>query len=336
MPISTIGDIQQHFLSSRNTSSMKSELNTLVQELTTGQASDLTSHLGVSQSELSSLDRQLQMLARFNQSNTETGQLLSTMQIALDNIEQHRADAGGTLLIISDSSTLSQISDAGRVALSGFEATVQSLNMRSAGRSMFGGADLDSNPLAPPGDMIDALKTTVAGLTDVGDITTAIDTWFDVAGGGFDTIGYQGDAAGFVQRPIDASQNVEIQIRADDDTLKDTLKALALGALAGDTDLALSTQSRQTLQQQAAEDLFSVAAPLASVQGRLGYAEGQVEEASVRNSAQEASFGIARNTLVSADPFETATRLEAVQLQLETHYTLIARLSRLSLTEYLR
>jgi len=39
---------------------------------------------------------------------------------------------------------------------------------------------------------------------------------------------------------------------------------------------------------------------------------------------------------VNADPFETASTLQAVQLQLETHYAMTARLSRLSLAEYLR
>ena len=75
MTISTIGDLRQHFLSTRNTTSMKTELSTLVQELTTGEASDLTSHLGASQNKLAGLDRQLQMLSRFSQSNTETSQL---------------------------------------------------------------------------------------------------------------------------------------------------------------------------------------------------------------------------------------------------------------------
>ena len=336
MTMSTLGDLRQHFLSTRNTTLMKTELSTLVQELTTGQKSDLTAHLGASQTKVASLDRQLQILTSFANANTQTSQFLSVMQNALGNIEQHRSNASTTLLMINDSSTLTQISDAGYAARGGFDATIQSLNMRSGDRSVFGGNDLDSTPLAPAQDMIDALKLEIAGLTDAGDIKVAVDAWFNTPGGGFEAAGYQGDTANNLQRSIDADLNVEIPLRADDTILRETMAAFALGALAGDTDVALTTQSRQALQKESAEALFSLAAPLASAQGRVGYIESQVEEASARIAAQQSSFGIARNTLVSADPFETATRLESVQLQLETHYTLTARLSRLTLTEYLR
>jgi len=46
MSISTIGDLRQHFLATQNTSRLKTDLNTLVEELTTGEKSNLTEHLG--------------------------------------------------------------------------------------------------------------------------------------------------------------------------------------------------------------------------------------------------------------------------------------------------
>jgi flagellar hook-associated protein 3 FlgL len=336
MAMSTIGDLRQHFVSSRNTTATKTELHTLVEELTTGRVSDLTAHLGADQSELSSLDRQLQLLSKFTQTNKTTDQMLLTMQTALDNIDQNRGTASEVLLSIHQSSSTSQIEEAGRTALAGFEATVQSLNIRSGERSVFAGNETSATPLASADEMMTALNLALSGLSDSAGITAAIDTWFDDVGGGFETVGYLGDATGFMQRSIDSSQNVEVGIRADDETLRDTMKAFALGAIAGDQDIPLTTETRQTLQRQSAEALISVAAPLASAQGQLGYIQAQVEDASTRNSAQISSYSIARNTLVSSDPFDTATRLEAVQTQLETQYTLTARLSRLSLTEYLR
>ncbi len=44
---------------------------------------------------------------------------------------------------------------------------------------------------------------------------------------------------------------------------------------------------------------------------------------------------IARTELIGADPYDTATEMEAVQGQLETLYTVTARLSRLSLADFL-
>ncbi|AKS47784.1 flagellar hook-associated protein 3 FlgL [Octadecabacter temperatus] len=336
MAISMVGDLRQHLLTTRHNTSLKTQLNTLVQELTSGETADLTSHLGGDQTTLSGLDRQLQMLGQFAQSNTETGQFLIMMQTALSGIDSQRETASNALLSINLSSTASQIGNAADVARNGFNAAVQSMNQRSGDRAMFGGNDLESNPLADSETMMTALQSAVAGLTSASDIDAAVDAWFDIPGGGFESNGYQGDTIGYISRPAGAEQTVEIGVRADDQAIRDTLKALAKGALAGDIALNLEKEVRQSLQEQAGVDLLTQASELIGLQASIGYAEQQIEQSTVQISAQTSSFSIARNELVAADPFETATQLQSVQLQLETHYTLTARLSRLSLTEYLR
>ncbi|HCP82168.1 MAG TPA: flagellar biosynthesis protein FlgL [Octadecabacter sp.] len=336
MAISMIGDMRQHLLTTRHNTSLKNELNTLVQELTSGEHNDLTAHLGGDQTRLAGLDRQLQMLGQFAQTNAETGQLLSMMQTALSGIDSHRETASAALLSINTSSTLSQIENAAEVARGSFESTVQTLNLRSGDRSMFGGNDLGSNPLADPNVMMTALENAVAGLTSATGIEAAVDAWFDAPAGGFETVGYLGDTNGYISRSSGAGQTIEISARADDQAIRDTLKALAKGALAGNSSLNLGNETRQSLQEQSGVELLTQASELTGIQARIGHAEQRAEQAKALISAQTASFGIARNELVAADPFDTATRLQSVQLQLETHYTLTARLSHLSLTEYLR
>lgn len=336
MPISSIGDMRQHFLTARANTSLTTELNTLVQELISGENSDLTEHLGAGQTQLSGVDRQLDMLSSYARSNVSTGQMLSAMQSALENVEAQRGTVSSALLTIGESSSTSQVQEAGSIARSGFDSLVQSLNIRFGDSVMFGGNDLSETPLVDAETMLADIETAIAGLTSASDITSAIDNWFDQAGGSFETLAYQGDDAGFMSRPTDANGAIDIEVRADDQTFRDMFKAFAKAAIAGDPSITLDDSTRQEMQQQAGVGLLSVASPLAGLRGRVGFAESQIEEASVRISAQQTSYSIARNDLVSADPFETATRLEAVQLQLETHYTLTARLSRLSLTEYLR
>ena len=331
-----IGDMRQHLLTTRHNTSLTNELNTLVQELTSGEKNDLTSHLGGDQATLSGLDRQLQMLGQFAQSNAETGQLLSTMQIALSGIESNRETASAALFSINISSTTSQIENAAEVARGSFDATVQNLNLRSGDRAMFGGNSFGSNPLADPDAMMTSLQNAVAGLTTTADVNAAVDAWFDTPAGGFETDGYLGDSTSYISRSVGSEQTVEIGVRADDQAIRDTLKALAKGALAAYPSLTLGVETRQSLQAQAGVDLLTQASELTGLQARIGHVEQRVEQATVQMSAQTSSFNIARNELVAADPFETATRLQSVQLQLETHYTITARLSRLSLTEYLR
>ncbi|MCF2905978.1 hypothetical protein L0666_13340 [Octadecabacter sp. CECT 8868] len=336
MPVSTVGDMRQYFMTSRANLSLKNDMQTLVEELTTGEKSDLTAHLGADQTKLNSIDRQLEMLETYAQSSTSVSQLLSTMQIALDGIDGQRSAISDALLTVNSGSSMSQIENVSSISLSGFEMTVNTLNTRFGDRSIFGGNDVDSNPMSDPKLMMEDIRLAVSGLTTQADIQAALDTWFDDPIGGFQTFGYQGDQTGTMTRPVGSNQTINVDARADDPSLRDTMKAMALGALAGDTSLSLDLDTRRAMQKQAGDELLTAASPLVNLQARIGYAEGQVEEASVRISAQQSSYGIARNDLVLADPFETATRLQAVQQQLETQYTLTARLSRLSLMEYLR
>lgn len=336
MMLNTLGDMRQHFLTGQATFTLKSQLNTLVQEMSSGQKSDLTAHLGADQSRLSSIDRQLELLDRFASANKHTAQSLAVMQTALNTVESHRAAQSGSLITVGSGADSLQVQTAAKASESAFSAVVNALNTRHGDRSLFAGASVDRTPLNDPQDMMTSLRSAVTGLTNVVDIEDAVAAWFDAPGGGFETDGYFGQAGTFAQRSIASDQTVQIDAAADDPAFRDTMKALALGAIAGDEDLTLDVDARRSLQLRAGEALLSASSPLAAVQARLGHVEQQVDEANARLSAQQSAFGIARNDLVSADPFETATRLQQVQQQLETQYTLTARLSRLSLTEYLR
>mgnify|MGYP006193710875 CR=1 FL=1 len=55
-----------------------------------------------------------------------------------------------------------------------------------------------------------------------------------------------------------------------------------------------------------------------------------------RNSAEITALELARAKIVSVDPFEAATKVKEAQTQLEMIYAVTARLSSLSLMEYLR
>lgn len=336
MPFSTIGDLRQHLSATQNTSRLKSDLNTLVQEITTGEKSDLTEHLGLGQAELNGVNRQLAMLESYIQGNAQTSNMLSVMQSIFEHVDDERSAATEAFLKIDDASTSSQISNASSLGLAGFEAAVNALNTRYGDSSLFGGGDLQSSPLASSETMISELEALVTGLTSALDVTNVISGWFDDVGGGFETNGYLGDAAGYSTKRIDNNQSVSIDARADDHALRSVLKGLATAHFASSDVVNLSIDDQRDLLQTAATDLFGAGEAMASLQSRIGFVEERVEEASVRNLAEQTSYSIAKSELISADPFETATRLEAVQLQLETQYTLTSRLSGLSLTGYLR
>lgn len=70
--------------------------------------------------------------------------------------------------------------------------------------------------------------------------------------------------------------------------------------------------------------------------GSIGLKQEVVERARVTNAAAISTFEIARTDIRGADAFETAAALTEVEGQLEALYAVTARLSRLSLVDYLR
>ena len=64
--------------------------------------------------------------------------------------------------------------------------------------------------------------------------------------------------------------------------------------------------------------------------------EGQVAAAQSRNGSESSALQIARSEMVAVDAYDAATRLTDAETRLQTLYAVTARLSSLSLTDYLR
>ena len=336
MGLTTIGDLSQHLVSVRHNSQLKERLNTLAQELATGRIADLTTHLGGDQQRYLDAGRHLDLLASRGRSLDETANMLSVMQTALGAVQDAGAAAGETLLTVSPQSGPTHRATAAIEARTAFEGMVSALNTRFAEHSVLAGAEPDKTPLPPASDMLDAILAAASGAVDADGVIAAVDDWFDTTSGGFMTTAYGGSMTTNLSRPMSEGTALEIEARADHPAIRGALKAAALGTIAEDAGLSLSDTERAGLLRHAGEALIAGAGNLVQLRASVGSAEARVEEASARLSARETALEIARNDMSAADPYETASNLQEVQLQLETHYTLTARLSRLSLTEYLR
>ena len=125
-----------------------------------------------------------------------------------------------------------------------------------------------------------------------------------------------------------------LDVSADDPAIRETLKSAAYAALADSLPL-LESGTKAELLERAGTGLFAASVGLVSVQSGLGAVEAEVEQSMTEMNAQQTTLQIAMNDIVSADPFDIASRLQSVQIQLETHYSVTARLSELSLLRYI-
>ena len=336
MTVTSIGDLSQFLVSRRHNVALRQKLDRLTSELSTGQVADLTRHLGRDTGRLNDLDRRIALSQARVQTTRSAGQTLAVMQNTLARVDEARSTLASEFAAVPLSGTGETAVAAVAAGLAGFTDLAQALNVQFGGRSLFAGQSPGGPALAPPDQMLAELRIVAAGAVTATDLATAIDDWFDAPGGGFETTGYVGDQTGYVRHQTDEAEFVTVGIRADDPALRETFKALALAALSGDDTSLLPQTERVAALRTAGERLFSAADEVVTAQATLGRDEARVDQATARHGARLTAYGLLRNEMTAADPYDTASALQETEAMLERHYIVTARLSGLTLAGYLR
>lgn len=335
MTITSIGDLAQSFASRRQSSALQAQLNRLTQELSSGQTSNVAQAMGGSFGQLADIEHQMVVQASYKSATSEAALFAANMQIAMERVQNALTDVSGVAALSSVSNSATAISATAQNARGGLDAIVSALNMDVAGRPLFAGTDLDSAPLPGAGMILDEARLAIAGAPDAAAVAAALEAFFMDAGGGFETLIYQGGDAYLSPQQLGNGETVQLSIRADDVALRAAMKDMAMAALADDPGLGLDTDGRLALLNGAADGMRTQIDAVTDIRANLGFAESRIEQSSSRISAELTGLRMARSELLSVDMFETASKLEEVQLQLETLYTLTARNSRLNLVNFL-
>lgn len=331
----SLGDLAGNFLLRRHNTALQQKMGVLTNEVATGRVQDTVSHLSARLSSLSALERDLDMVNALRISVSEAQVQATTTQAALGTVQDRTAEFGDAITIASAapaSVVRASVTTAARQTLDG---VVSALNSQVAGRSLFAGADVSTKPLEDTEVLLDALRNAVAGAVTSQDILAAADTFFDTPGGDFDTLVYRGGPLDLAPVALGDGQTVGFDIRADNPVLKATIKTVAIASLFEELASSLPPQEAVGLLDTLAGRALGDQDRLTGLRGDLGFAEQRIEIRSAELGARRSSVELARNELISADPYQSATELEAVQQQIEILYSLTARSSRLSLVNFL-
>lgn len=332
----TLGDLAQSFQLRGQNTTLKTQLGTLAQELSTGVAADLGKRVSGDFVPLSSIERSLSTLSAYKTAGAEAALMTNAMQASLESLSGVASDLSPNLLLAGNSVGDTLVTTTGVDAQSKLEQAVAALNTTVAGRALFAGADTDQTALAPANDIIAGLKAATAGQTTADGVMAAAQAWFDTPGGGFESLIYGGSDTPAGPVRLAEGQSLTLDVSAADPALRDMLRGLATAALLADpTVLAGDEAGRAALAKKAGEHLLTAEGPLSTLRAEIGGAQNRIETIQAENASHASMLELARSELIGADPYETATELEAVQGQLETLYTVTARLSRLNLADFL-
>lgn len=335
MSMLSIGDLAQSFLLRRQNLALKEQMNSLTLELASGRKSDVSRAVSGDFSYLSDIERSIHVLEGYSFAITEAAGFTQTMQDAFERVQDLTSELGSRLMSSSASNIASVLAVTSGTARQDMGTLIAALNTDLAGRSLFAGAATDTSPLASADIILDELKLAVAGETTISGFLGKIDDWFSTPGGGFETTAYQGSAAGLAPFQLSENDSVQFSMKADSTEIRNLLRSAAIGALSTDETLGFSTSLQFQLQQEAGESLLSAQDGLTKIRADLGYVQERIDEAQARNATASSSLEQARTDLLAADPYETATRLENTQFQLESLYTLTVRISHMTLMDYM-
>lgn len=334
MSIGSLGDLAQSYAMQSRTTALKIDIQRLTLELSSGQVADVRAAVGGNIAYVNDLERSLTKLDGYDLAAQEAGQFADGVQTVLTRVGDLTTSFRDTLLTAGSSALSETSSSILTQANETFESVVNAMNTSVGGRVLLGGTSTDTKPIGEVDDILAALSTAVAGAGTVDDILTAAQVWFDDPAG-FGSVGYLGSDTSLAPMSLSNNDSVQFDLRGDDQVFRDTLRNLAVVAIAANPALALSDAQQSELFQKSTDSVVIANNAIIDVQAQIGFSESRIETIKVRHSAERSSLEIARNDLLSADPYQAATELEQVQFQLQSLYAITARMSQLSLVNYL-
>ena len=337
MNFTSIGDLAMGLQMRHQNTQLKEHLTRLSAEVISGVQQDVGKAVSGDFMALSGIERGLRTLEAYKLSTDEAALFTGTLQTALGRVADAASALGTPLLAAASAADAVQVDALAFDARQQLGTMVSALNLRVADRYALSGSATDRPPLVGAETILSALQGAVAGAVSVDDIETAVTDWFDApaGGGGFLDVAYQGSADSLAPFLLGEGESTDPAPTAADPRLRAAMAGVALAALL-DTGLrAGDTAGRGLVAERAGTLILNAEPGLTAMRAGIGVAEARIEEAATRNTAEASALKIARNTLIGADPYESAADLEAVQSQLETLYTLTARIAQLSLADFL-
>jgi flagellar hook-associated protein 3 FlgL len=212
-------------------------------------------------------------------------------------------------------------------------ALMSSFNQRFEGRALFSGDAADSASLADAQTLIADISALYSGAATPAQFQTDLDTYFNDPAGGFATNIYLGGAGNAARVEISDGELIDYSAKADEQPVKDLLRGLATIVVAAaaapsiDRDATLNTSAIGVVESEARLTLISA---------RIGVVEERMQTALASLDAESAALASVFNERTTRDPFEAALELQQLESQLQSSFTLTARISRLSLVNFLR
>lgn len=318
---------------SQGLSEVNLDLARVAEELSSGLRTDLLEASGGDPTRLFTIEREIALNETHQNLIDLASDRASVTQSALGRVQAATEAVGVPLLTAVGRGDIGSAALIGGEARSSFDAAVSALNARVGDRNLFSGAATTGQALASSEDMLADIAARASGATDAASLIAAVDDYFSDPAG-FATTGYLGSIVDAPDAEIYEGERVAYAVRADNEAIVTALSALAVSVIASET--TLNDDVRLTAFREAGQRGVAATDNVISLRSELGVAEARFEDADARVEAARLFLQQGQSSLRARDPFEAATEFSALETQLQTMFSVTARLSSLSLNNFLR
>ena len=306
-------------------SELRTQIGKTSTEATTGRYEDLTLHLSgrigkamLGQKALADISTDREVL------NLRASRL-SLIQTSLGTVQESSSGIAANMLSAIGGEHETDVGIAARDAKAALAASLSSLNARYGDRFLFAGDATSTLPFSDQSALLADIELIADSATDSADFATQLDDYFTSPTGGWLQNIYQGSTT---------ASDPE-SVTADNDAIKSLIRDLAVLAISGPDGPLASLDGYKTLVQETSLSLSSSETQITNLRADLGVYEERNAIEQKTLDTEETVLTASFNDLTARDQYEAATELQSLQTTLEASYLITARLSQLSLLNYL-
>ncbi|HUS52901.1 MAG TPA: hypothetical protein VMY41_02720 [Thermohalobaculum sp.] len=323
-------------LLSRLVGQLRNQSDIARQEVVTGLRADPARTLNGKVSELLGVEQSLAEIAQYREIIGLASARAAVTQNSLNVLRELADDLSVNGQIALDANLTNASEAASASARQALGAAISALNVSFGGRRLFAGDAGDSPAVASAEDFMAASVPILEAGPTAGAAYANLTVDFTTGGGLFDTSLYGGGTGNAPASEVARGERLEFAQRADAAPIRALLRDLVTLATAFDPFNSIPEADRRALAGQAIAGLRNNVSALVGMASNVGAAEERMATVAARNQASELGLTLAHLSLAGRDQFEAAAELTNLETQLETTYLATARLSNLSLANFLR
>lgn len=329
---------------------VQQELVIAQKEVATGRYADVGKSLGVSVSRTITMRTEVSNIEKLRTTNDVIGRRFETMQAVLGTVTGTAENLRASLISTSNTEAGARVNQLNATA--NISQVISALNGNFGSRYLFSGAATDTPPMMK--DVVDDFGTSLASaavdtawttfltanaITDPADVTDA--QMDDFLKNDFEAVFSDANWAANWSNASDADATsrigeadfVQSTVSANDQSFRNIIKSYVMLSKFGGDDL--NAEARQVLTSASIENLSKGITELTELRTDIGLREERVSKASDGLKVQQKVLEMAINAEEEVDVYEAKTRIDMLMNKLEMSYSLTARMSRMSLLNFL-